>query len=53
LHTLEEIVRNMKKNEKSKLLKDLQFAIDNHARRDKEYEALTYRALRALVDELL
>jgi hypothetical protein len=43
----------MEKNEKSKLLKDLQFAIDNHARRDKEYEALVYRVLKALVEELL
>lgn len=43
----------MEKNEKSKLVNDLQFAIDSHARRDKEYEALTYRVLKALVEELL
>ncbi len=43
----------MDKNEKTKILKDLQFAIDSHTRRDKEYEALLYRVLKALVEDLL
>jgi hypothetical protein len=38
---------------RAKRLKDLQFAIDSHSRRDKEYEALTYRVLKALVENPL